>query len=72
MSVVQEIKVLKEIANDEYSTVARIGFKNGDKVKTGDVVIELETSKAVSAIEAEKDGYIEYFCKEGDDVARVR
>ncbi len=69
MSLLQEVKVLKETANEEYSTVVKICYKNGDKVEAGSVIMELETSKAAFMIDAEKSGYIIYFCNEGDDVA---
>lgn len=69
MSVLQEVKVLKEVANEDISTAAKIYYKNGGKVKEGNVILELETSKAVFMVEAEKEGYVRYFCKEGDDVA---
>ena len=69
MSVLQEIKVFKEIANEDRSTVAKVYFKTGDRVSKGDAVAELSTSKAVFVVEVEKDGYIEYLCKEGEDAA---
>lgn len=69
MSTLQEVVVLQEMASQENTTVAKIYFKNGDKVKQEDVIAELETSKAVFAVEAEKDGYIEYLCSEGDEVS---
>lgn len=68
MSLLQEIKVLKEIADDDYTTVIKTYFKTADKVKKGDAIIELQTSKAAFTIEAEKEGYIEYLCNEGEDV----
>jgi len=54
--------------NDEYLTVSKLYVKDGDRVKKGDVLAELETSKTVISIEAECDGIVNFFCKEGDDV----
>ncbi len=69
MSILQEISVPQETVNDEFATVAEKYFENGDKVEHGETLIDIETSKAVVAIEAEKAGFIEYFCEEGDDVS---
>jgi pyruvate/2-oxoglutarate dehydrogenase complex dihydrolipoamide acyltransferase (E2) component len=68
MSLIQEIKTLQEISNDQSVTVAKVYFKDKDKVKQGENVIDLQTSKAVFSYEAEKDGYIQYLCKEGEDM----
>lgn len=69
MKVLQEIKVAQESVNDQYLTVVGILFNTGDKVGEGDIIIELESSKAVIDIEAEVEGYIEYLCKNDDKVA---
>ncbi len=66
--VLQEIFVPKETVNDEHVTVAKIYFSTGDNVNEGDVVIDLETSKTIISIEAEYSGFIEYFCKENDEI----
>lgn len=68
MSLIQEIKTLQEISNDQTVTVAKVYFKNRDKVKGGDKVIDLQTSKAVFSYEADADGYIEYLHQEGEEV----
>ena len=68
MSILQEIKVLQEVANDRNAVITKIYFKNGDCVKKGDGVVELETSKAAMLVEAEKEGYIEYLYKEKSEV----
>ena len=68
MALIQEIYVPKETVNDEFVTVSKLYFKSGDKVKKGDIVADLETSKTIISIEAEADGYLEVFCKEGEDV----
>ena len=68
MKILQELKVPKESVNDNSLTVVGIPFLNGHKVKKNEIIIELETSKAIITIEAEVDGYIEYLCIVGDDV----
>jgi len=68
MKVLQEIKVPQESINDESITVVDILFEDGEFVEEGEIIIELETSKAVFTIESEVDGYIKYFCKLDDEV----
>jgi pyruvate/2-oxoglutarate dehydrogenase complex dihydrolipoamide acyltransferase (E2) component len=62
MKILQEIKAPQESVNDNFLNVVAIHYKNNDKVKKNDILIELETSKAVLTIEADFDGYIEYCC----------
>jgi len=69
MKILEEIKVPQENINDEYITVISCFFKNGDYVNEKDELIELESSKTVFIIESKTSGYIEYFCKEGDEKA---
>lgn len=68
MAVLQEINVPQETVSDEYATVAKLYVKNGDKVSKGNALVDLETSKTIITIEAETDGYVQIYCKEGDDV----
>jgi len=68
MSLLQEIIVPKENVNDEYVIVNSIYFKNGAKIKKGDIIASIETSKADFSIESEYDGYISYNCKEADEL----
>lgn len=69
MAILSEIYVPKETVNDEFATVAKLYVKSGDKVKKGDTLVDLETSKTIVSVEAEVDGVVEIFCKEGEDVA---
>jgi pyruvate/2-oxoglutarate dehydrogenase complex dihydrolipoamide acyltransferase (E2) component len=62
MKILQEIKAPQESVNDNFLNVVAVHYKNNDKVKKNDILIELETSKAVLTIEADFDGYIEYLC----------
>ncbi|MCP4110846.1 MAG: hypothetical protein GY749_35845 [Desulfobacteraceae bacterium] len=67
-SVIHEIFVPKETVNDEYVTIAELYFNDRDEVEAGDVVIDVETSKAVISIETGYSGFIEYLCEEGQDI----
>ncbi|MBN2663455.1 MAG: 2-oxo acid dehydrogenase subunit E2 [Bacteroidales bacterium] len=69
MKVLQEIKIPQESVNDEYVSVVQMFFENNEFVEIGDVLIELESSKTIFAIESQVDGYIKYFCKEEQDVS---
>ncbi|MEW6534262.1 MAG: biotin/lipoyl-containing protein [Candidatus Auribacterota bacterium] len=68
MRVLQKIEAPQETASEEFVTITSVPCKTGDFIKKGDTVLEIETSKATYTIEAETDGYVEYFCKEGDDI----
>jgi pyruvate/2-oxoglutarate dehydrogenase complex dihydrolipoamide acyltransferase (E2) component len=68
MKILQEIKAPQESVNDNFLNVVAIHYINNDKVKKNDILIELETSKAVLTIEADFDGYIEYCCKLDEEV----
>jgi len=69
MAIIQKITVPRDAVSDEFATVATIYVKDGDAVKKGDELLELETSKTVFVIEAEQGGFVRLFCKEGEDVA---
>ncbi|MEM6342601.1 MAG: 2-oxo acid dehydrogenase subunit E2 [Bacteroidota bacterium] len=69
MKVLQEISVPQESVNDDMLLVVSVPFANGAKVSDRDIVLELESSKTTFTIECETDGYIEYLCAEGDEVA---
>lgn len=68
MKVLQEILVPLLSVNDQSLTIAELSFKTGEKIKKGDVIAVLETSKTTYTVEAETDGYINYFCSAGDDL----
>jgi pyruvate/2-oxoglutarate dehydrogenase complex dihydrolipoamide acyltransferase (E2) component len=69
MKVLQKITAPLESVNDQSLTVINLCFKSGDYVKIDDILIELETSKALLTLAAEQEGYINYFCKIGDEVS---
>lgn len=66
MKIIEEIIIPQESVNDENVVILELFFKNGDQVKKGDEVLEIETSKATLTIEAQNDGFVDYCCKEGD------
>lgn len=69
MKILQEIIAPQETVNEEFVTITKVHFETGDKVKKGDTLIDIETSKATLSIDSESDGYVEYLCKEDDDIA---
>ena len=68
MKLLQEIIIPNDSVNDESVMIMTLDYNDGDFIQKGDTIIEFETSKAVSTIEAEYDGYIFYNFKEGDQV----
>ena len=68
MKILQEIFVPQESVNDQTLTVVGLNFATGDFVNKDDVLIELETSKAIITLEASSGGYIVYHCKIDDEV----
>ena len=66
--IISEIIVPKENANDDYVKIIDWFFKQGDYVKKGDLILEIETSKANVEIAAESDGYIEILHSKGEDL----
>lgn len=68
MKPLESIVVPHEIVNDEFVTIVKRYFNNTDKVKQGDAVISIETSKMVQDLYAAFDGYIYYLCQEGDEI----
>ena len=68
MALLQQINVPQETVSDEFVTIAKLYVKNGDKVSSGDALVDLETSKTIITIEAEVDGFVKVYCNEGEDV----
>jgi pyruvate/2-oxoglutarate dehydrogenase complex dihydrolipoamide acyltransferase (E2) component len=67
MSLIQEIRVPLLAVNDASLSVVEISFETGAKIKSGDKLMVLETSKTTYDVIAETDGFIEYFCQAGID-----
>ncbi len=65
MKVLQEVVALQESVNDEFVLICKLFFSNNSYVKQGEIILEFESSKTNVCVEAEAEGYIEYFCSEG-------
>ncbi|MEQ8304023.1 MAG: biotin/lipoyl-containing protein [Cyclobacteriaceae bacterium] len=68
MKLLKGLIIPHDSVNDDKVLIIKLQFSDGDFVKKGAEVIEFETSKAVTTLEAEDNGYILYRCKEGDNV----
>jgi len=67
MALLQEIQVPLLAVNDTTLTVTELSYTTATKVKKGDVIMILETSKTTYDVEAAADGYIQYLCEAGRD-----
>jgi pyruvate/2-oxoglutarate dehydrogenase complex dihydrolipoamide acyltransferase (E2) component len=67
MALLQEIKVPLLSVNDTSLIVVEMNFENGAKVKSGDVLMVFETSKTTCDVQAEAEGYVQYFCETQDE-----
>lgn len=67
MPLLQEIKVPLLSVNDTTLTVADIPLLSGQMIKKGDLLMIFETSKTTYDVEAETDGYVQYFCETGQE-----
>ena len=65
MAEFASVLVPREIVNDDCVTLVRWLVSRGDRVRQGQALAEIETSKAVLEVEAEQDGYIELLASEG-------
>jgi len=68
MKVFEEVFIPQESVNDDNVVITKLFFKNGDSVEKGNEILEFETSKTIVEIESSFDGYIAYYCNEGDTV----
>jgi len=67
MALIQEIKVPLLAVNDTSLTVVEMNFTTGAQVKKGDLLMVFETSKTTYDVEAETDGFIQFYCEAGQD-----
>jgi len=67
--VTNEIKVPHEIVNDDVVTISKWNFENGAKVCSQDIVVLIETSKAIIEVEAGGEGYLEILQPLGAEVS---
>jgi pyruvate dehydrogenase E2 component (dihydrolipoamide acetyltransferase) len=68
MNEMQNIIIPKQNVNDEFVVIQKIFFKNGDKVLSGDIIAEIETSKTSFSIESPCNGFIVFYCNEGNEL----
>lgn len=68
MDEMQLIKVTRDTTSDEMALLAQWHVKNGENVRKGQVIVSVETSKAIYDIETERDGYLFYKYEEGMEV----
>jgi len=67
--MIKEIKMMSAGQTTDIATVAKWNVKKGDSVKRGDVLLEVETDKAVLPVESYTNGIIiDLKVKEGDVV----
>lgn len=69
VAVLAEIRVPRETVNDDVVIILAWHCAHGERVRAGDPIVSIETSKAVVEIEAEAKGYVEIRHREG---AKVR
>lgn len=62
------IVIPRETVNDDLVRIVKWEVETGAQVKKGDPLLEVETSKAVLAVAAEHDGFVEIFQHAGDEV----
>ncbi len=68
MAEVLSVAIPRETVNDDMVTITKWHFASGDKVRSGDALFEIETSKTAVVVGAERDGYLEILHHEGEDV----
>lgn len=55
--------------NDTTATITKINFKNGDKVRENQEIMEVESTKTSVSIESKNNGYIYYTRSVNDEIA---
>jgi pyruvate dehydrogenase E2 component (dihydrolipoamide acetyltransferase) len=63
-----EILVPRENVNDESVIILEVNFSSGSKVKKGDVVVSIETSKTNVDVDAPEDGVVIHQLEKGAEV----
>lgn len=64
-----EIRVPREIVNDDHVIIATWNYAEGDQVRPLDVVATVETSKALVDVEAGAEGFLRVLFPQGSEVA---
>lgn len=68
MNSSREIRVPREIVNDDIAIIIGWQVTTGCRVKHREIIALLETSKAIVEVEAEAEGYLEILYPEGAEV----
>jgi sugar O-acyltransferase (sialic acid O-acetyltransferase NeuD family) len=68
MSKINKYYLPAEDVNDEKAIIVELYFEFGDAVKKGELIYSFETTKAIIDVEAEYDGFINYFVSAGDEI----
>lgn len=63
-----DLIIPRETVNDETVTIVLLLVPHGHKVREGESLAEIETSKANVSVEASESGYVEWYCNNGDRV----
>ena len=77
MQILNEITIPKETVNDDSVKIIKWNFQNEQIIKKGDILVEIETSKALLDIESQYEGKLEIikFANEevlvGDIIGRI-
>lgn len=64
----REIRIPRETVNDDVVTVQSWAVAHGEKVTSGQHVVDIETSKSAIELEAETDGYLHHLHPAGAEV----
>lgn len=67
-SILAEIRVPRETVNDDTVTIQDWHARQGEQVKAKQLLVSIETSKAVLEVEAEADGYLHILHAKGAEV----
>jgi len=68
MTVLEEVRVPQESANDEFARVVALHVESRALVEVGTRLVDVETSKTVLEIESTTAGFADVFVSIGDDV----
>lgn len=64
----KKIIVQRINSNEDIYTIGKHCVNEGDHIGVGDVIAEVESSKAIESIQSESSGYIHFLCEAGDNV----
>ena len=63
MKIVEKIKVPLDNVSDEFVMITEINFETNQRVKSGDLLLSYETSKANFDLFAKNDGFLKLCAK---------